>query len=76
LPNIIQETFEYLIRTNSQDLAVNMFSDLNTELQSSRFNDELFSYYCSRVYNDTQIMYLNFKDFDNFEKDLFIEQSK
>ncbi len=53
-----------------------MFSDLNTELQSSRFNDELFSYYCSRVYNDTQIMYLNFKDFDNFEKDLFIEQSK
>ena len=72
----MQEIFEYLISTNSQDLALNMFSNLNKEIQSSQLNDELFSYYCSRVYNDTQIMYLNFKSFEDFEKDLFIEQSK
>lgn len=55
----------------------NIFSSLNENRNSfDQLNNELFGYYCSKIYDETQAMYFNFTNFDNFEKDLFIEQSK
>jgi hypothetical protein len=62
-----------LEKNNLQDQALSMFSSL---LEKSRLSNELFSYYCSRIYNETKEMYETFNSSVDFAEDLFIEQSK
>ena len=50
------------------------FTD-STPSQQKRNIDELFSYYCSKIYKESIVIYSNFKNFEEFPLDLFMEQS-
>ena len=55
-----------------RDQALRMFS---SSFEKTRLSNELFSYYCSRIYNETKEMHETFNSSVDFAEDLFIEQS-
>ena len=59
-------------KNNLRDQALMMFS---SSFEKSRLSYELFSYYCSRIYNETKEMHETFNSSVDFAEDLFIEQS-
>lgn len=74
---IIQALIEYLINTKSIKLAADIFPGLAEANPGDNIllNNELFSYYCSKIYDESEIRYSNYSNTEHFQTDLFIEQS-
>ena len=68
---ILQKVNKYLLINNLHDLALHKF------LSRSNETNEIFNYYCSKIYFQSQEMYesYNSSSSKNFMQDLFIEQS-